>query len=592
MSVRQYIGARYVPIFGRVGEDSIEWDNTKPYEPLTIVLYQGNSYTSRQYVPVGIDIANEAFWALTGNYNAQVEAYRSEVQGFDNRIDAVEDGMETIRGDITNLQGDITRLDEKIDDDVAEVNAKIDAFKQDKVIASNYIRPELVGNFTAFNGKFITADANADNPYLPQGFCFVQNNEFMQLLINQAQTSMKPVQINTANNYFNIPNTSKSGFGHANQMEYVPSTGNYYINDGLGHILVCNSSFNIINSVTVPNEEWAVFVYDRKTEKAYVLDYYSNVYNFDLANNTIESAGYTLSKPVQDGTVTVQGAACYNNILVFPVSKNPTGLICYNIATGEYLQTIQVDVNANHVFPVSEIEDVSFTDEGDLYFSSATVLSAENYCNVCIIWKCNIFTGMPTKNWWSLSTEKHDVYVECANYTGLLSDGSPNYPFKSLEETSIHLQHATNNVKSIFLGYNSAYSTDTQQSWFGFLYMSNINAYIRINSNQNITIYGSIEFRGACNAWLLNRFKLASCYNTPKNFLFRVDNSTVRAQTIEGVSGFNDGAISSVVLMQYVVDVVINAIVPNAFTNIRTNQIHGAGYAINVSPRNLDGSWS
>lgn len=87
---RQYIGARYVPIFGRVGEDSIEWDDSAPYEPLTIVMYQGNSYTSRQYVPIGIDINNDVFWAETGNYNAQIEAYRQEVLRFDGRITDLE----------------------------------------------------------------------------------------------------------------------------------------------------------------------------------------------------------------------------------------------------------------------------------------------------------------------------------------------------------------------------------------------------------------------------------------------------------------------------------------------------------------------
>ena len=84
---RQYIGARYVPIFGRVGETSIEWDNTAPYEPLTIVLHQGNSFTSRQYVPAGIDIENTDFWAETGNYNAQVELYRQEVLRLSNDVD-------------------------------------------------------------------------------------------------------------------------------------------------------------------------------------------------------------------------------------------------------------------------------------------------------------------------------------------------------------------------------------------------------------------------------------------------------------------------------------------------------------------------
>ena len=78
VGTRQYIGARYVPIFGRKDETSIEWDNSAPYEPLTIVLYQGNSYTSRQYVPTGVEITNQEFWANTGNYNAQIEQYRRE----------------------------------------------------------------------------------------------------------------------------------------------------------------------------------------------------------------------------------------------------------------------------------------------------------------------------------------------------------------------------------------------------------------------------------------------------------------------------------------------------------------------------------
>lgn len=80
MSVREYVGARYVPII--VGE----WDNTRTYEPLMVVTYQGNSYTSRQYVPAGIEITNESYWVLSANYNAQVEQYRKEVKSYDDRI--------------------------------------------------------------------------------------------------------------------------------------------------------------------------------------------------------------------------------------------------------------------------------------------------------------------------------------------------------------------------------------------------------------------------------------------------------------------------------------------------------------------------
>ena len=84
MSVREYIGARYVPLF--MGD----WDNTESYEPLSVVQYQGNSYTSRQSVPTGIAIDNETYWVETGNYNAQIEAYRQEVTTYNSRISTLE----------------------------------------------------------------------------------------------------------------------------------------------------------------------------------------------------------------------------------------------------------------------------------------------------------------------------------------------------------------------------------------------------------------------------------------------------------------------------------------------------------------------
>lgn len=74
-SITQYMGSRYVPIFA----DPAEWNSTRTYEPLTIVLNEGNSYTSRQFVPVGVELTNTDYWLETGNYNAQVEQYRQEV---------------------------------------------------------------------------------------------------------------------------------------------------------------------------------------------------------------------------------------------------------------------------------------------------------------------------------------------------------------------------------------------------------------------------------------------------------------------------------------------------------------------------------
>lgn len=101
MAVTQYVGARYVPVFA----DPLDWDSERTYEPLTIVYYQGNSYTSRQYVPTGIDISNDEYWALTGNYNAQIEQYRQEVAAFDGRITSAQEAAEGAQSAAEAAQG-------------------------------------------------------------------------------------------------------------------------------------------------------------------------------------------------------------------------------------------------------------------------------------------------------------------------------------------------------------------------------------------------------------------------------------------------------------------------------------------------------
>ena len=75
-----YKGHRYVPkIMG-------EWNQEETYEGLSIVTNKGTSYTSKKRVPVGIELLDEEYWVVTGNYNAQVENYRQEVKEFGNRI--------------------------------------------------------------------------------------------------------------------------------------------------------------------------------------------------------------------------------------------------------------------------------------------------------------------------------------------------------------------------------------------------------------------------------------------------------------------------------------------------------------------------
>lgn len=79
-----YYGARYVPVFS--SQPGSVWTNTIKYDPLTIVLWQGNSYTSKTFVPIGVDITDTTYWAQTGNYNAQIEQLRVLYEELNNDI--------------------------------------------------------------------------------------------------------------------------------------------------------------------------------------------------------------------------------------------------------------------------------------------------------------------------------------------------------------------------------------------------------------------------------------------------------------------------------------------------------------------------
>ena len=94
MATRQYIGARYVPKFYENSDGTTEWRPGVAFESLTIVTYNGNSFTSKKTVPpeIGIPSDNPDYWASTGMYNAQVEALRQEVEEYKEKVDELESG--------------------------------------------------------------------------------------------------------------------------------------------------------------------------------------------------------------------------------------------------------------------------------------------------------------------------------------------------------------------------------------------------------------------------------------------------------------------------------------------------------------------
>ena len=185
MPVRQYIGARYVPLLGRKGETSILWDNTAPYEPLTVVLYQGNSYTSRQYVPAGIDIMNTDFWALTGNYNAQVEQYRQEVQGFAQDIEGNADAIAAV-GDIIPTSAYSSAS--TVADAIAAVG---DIIPTSAYSSANTVADAITGVSNAYQSADATLQDHIDNEALMR----TNADATLQANIDAIETSLLDVAV-------------------------------------------------------------------------------------------------------------------------------------------------------------------------------------------------------------------------------------------------------------------------------------------------------------------------------------------------------------------------------------------------------------
>lgn len=114
MATRQYVGARYVPKFFDYNGSS-EWVSGVPYEALTIVTRNGNSYTSKKPVPsnIGAPETNSEYWASTGVYNQQIETYREEVADVSNRMATAEGNVSALQSTVNTLNNELNLLEEE-----------------------------------------------------------------------------------------------------------------------------------------------------------------------------------------------------------------------------------------------------------------------------------------------------------------------------------------------------------------------------------------------------------------------------------------------------------------------------------------------
>ena len=139
-----YIGARYVPIFA----DPVEWDDEREYEPLTIVVHDGNCYTSKCYVPKGAQLppypeGQTKYWVKTSDYNYQfadlkktvtdlsrlVEQFQKDNERFTELINGWNEKVIQWEKDMAAWGERLDAVESNVADLTASLNAEIDRAK-------------------------------------------------------------------------------------------------------------------------------------------------------------------------------------------------------------------------------------------------------------------------------------------------------------------------------------------------------------------------------------------------------------------------------------------------------------------------------
>ncbi len=421
MGVTQYIGARYVPLFA----DPAQWNNTRTYEPLTIVLHEGNSFTSKQFVPVGIDINNESFWAQTGNYNSQVEQYRQEVQEFDERITGNSQLINEYEEELAQEIEDRIEADNKIDSAIDSVAARQGFI--------GYVQPDYIGRFCHLY------------KYVGQGGCLISNDLILRYAQDTENKNFGIVEVASLSTKAVSRRANNVKWGHANAIcfdgkyLYVAPMSDYTANVQVPWIYKVNlENLETINQYNLPFNVYSVS-YDKITKKYYCngnVNGNHNVYEWNPETNEVE---FVFTIPFQQGKKPrYQGVIVHDNIFYVPYF-DPNFIQSYDIE-GNLIMTTALGETIGYM-DAQEVETITIADDGTCY-----VLSNGYYHNCTYKYE---FVG-------AIRLKKGNVYtiqddIDAYAYpvksicnpalnplTNFYADGSTDAPFSTIAEGLMH----------------------------------------------------------------------------------------------------------------------------------------------------------
>ena len=470
---RQYIGARYVPLFGRKDEESIEWDNTGEYEPLTIVLYQGNSYTSRQYVPVGVDITNLTYWANTGNYNAQVEAYRREAIAIANKIPENEFDEEHTVKDYIDAVSDIIPANEF--DEEHTVKDYIDSLKDATKVFQSYLG-------RLYKSVALHGGSN------PQGMCMVDEQNAIAFITNSSSTNIARaffVNVHTGV----VSNEIETEYGHCNGIAYKSDTDevwicpNYdYLNSQalINKIYVCDRATLVKKREIEFDFEPHSIAIDKVTNEIWITKeefspYKVSLYKFNADDETNPTYIGIIPTSIGDnvnihgrisGSLGAQNITAYNGELYYLIGGYVNCLLNLDKENASIKNVVNIDSQC-FIYTCAEAESVDFTPNGTMIlFANSRIITTDLFATFSAL----TFTGKTIE---SIINDKFGVSnpVECivdgsndVNYN-IYQNGLTAYPFATFMEALCAAQYRKCPVKiKNTVEVNSAIS-DFSEAW-------------------------------------------------------------------------------------------------------------------------------
>lgn len=434
--VTQYVGARYVPLFA----NPAQWSSEREYEPLTIVLYQGNSFTSMQYVPIGIDINNEEFWAQTGNYNAQIEQYRNEVREYTKKVATLENTqtqqgatIETLKSTTENLGNSVNALNTKVETQGETINVldgRVDALDADvDGIKASDKRNLIADRISNADGKF-RAHIATDEEW--QGGCPVGDKYYAVYYSSTTKSRVALFNIETGDTVATIDLGDPSFKG--NNMSYYngelicsgsskTSKGNliYFLKMNGGNLSLART----IDSSQFGMDEacWGFGHYKDDDEHYYwATEYLTQFYYVNKS----------CTKKTLIGSVELPNNTAYSNSMQQAMSYNKEYDVfissrsnCFNMYDGElhYIKTVPIADTLNCIWR-EEIEQVTLYD-GKLWMHNNPLI--RNYSTYVspAVWSVELqgqmSKGYPTGGWNAAVAITFDNLTEIPK----VEDGNP-----------------------------------------------------------------------------------------------------------------------------------------------------------------------